>query len=92
MSNLLDNGLERLSDLLRVRSNTKTAFKLITSAIEEILDFVEEQKKGRAGSLREFSMFNPRSPTLTVLRWRALIRIKGRRIARKIQESTNQPE
>ena len=53
MSDLLNNGVEKLSDILRVCSNTKTAFKSIVDTMEEISEFVKEHNKGMVGSLRE---------------------------------------
>lgn len=53
MDDLLTNGLERLSDVLRVQSTTKSAFKLIVNIVEEILEFVKRQDKGITGSLRK---------------------------------------
>lgn len=54
MGDLLSFGVERLSDVLRANSNTKTAFKLTVSIIEEIVDFLGEQKKGVVGSLSKY--------------------------------------
>lgn len=53
MNDLLNNGVEKLSDTLRIHSNTKTAFKSIAGVIEEILELVEGQSRRMLGSLRK---------------------------------------
>ena len=70
MSDLLDNGLEKLSDLFRTRVSTRAAFKLVTDAVEDISEFVKEQNKEMMGSLREPS-FRP-----TLIRLRVLMMLR----------------
>lgn len=53
MDDLLSNGLERLSDVLMVQSNTKTAFRQFAGVVREVLEFVKSQDGGIAGSLRK---------------------------------------
>lgn len=56
MSDLLSNGVENLSGVLKTHLNTRTAFRLISETVKEICDFVEKEKKGRTSSLRKLYM------------------------------------
>lgn len=59
-SDILNNGLEKLSASFRAHSHTKKAFKAVAQVIDELLKFViEEQNKDMVGSLRESNSTNP---------------------------------
>ena len=60
MSDLLSNGMDRLSDSFKAHSNTKKAFRSVAEVVNELLDVViEEQSRGIAGSLRKSHAFTP---------------------------------
>ena len=54
MSDLLSNGMDRLSDSFKAHSNTKKAFWSVAEIVDELLGVViKEQNRGIAGSLRK---------------------------------------
>ena len=54
MSDLLSNGMERLSGNFKAHLNTKKAFRSVAEVVDELLDVViQEQNKGITGSLRK---------------------------------------
>ena len=60
MSDLLSNGMERLSGNFKAHSNTKKAFRCVAEAVDELLDVaIEEQNRGIANSLRKPRAFTP---------------------------------
>lgn len=65
MSDLLSSGVESLSDVLKTRLNTRTAFRLISETVKEICDFVEKQNKGTTNSLRKLYVSRVNSRMIT---------------------------
>ena len=51
MDDLLNYGVETLSDVLKTHPHTKSAFKSMAEVIIEFSKYSEEQNKGMAGSL-----------------------------------------
>ena len=56
MDEVLNHGLEKLSEALRINSDTKEAFRSIARVIGEVSEYVEEQNKGIVGSLLRESL------------------------------------